>query len=106
MTGVQTCALPIFLQTKIVGCICGIITNFWFARNTKVAAELGWWVNEEHRGSTASIRLLQAFENWAKEHGVKAITMSDLVINGDTPAGPIYKKLGYELVERAHVKGV
>ena len=93
-------------EGQIVGCICGIITNFWFARNTKVAAELGWWVNEEHRGSTASIRLLQAFENWAKEHGVKVITMSDLVINGNTPVGPIYKKLGYEFVERAHIKGV
>ena len=93
-------------EDEIVGCICGMITNLWFARNTKVAAELGWWVNEEHRGSTASMRLLQAFENWAKEQGVKAITMSDLVIDGQTPTGQIYKKLGYELVERAHVKGV
>ena len=91
---------------QIVGGLVGAINNFWFNRNTKMASELGWWVNEEHRGKTAGIRLLQAFEHWAKEKGADVISLSDLRVNDEYPAGGLYEKLGYQVTERAHVKGL
>lgn len=99
----------IFVSEKngeITGGIAGVMGSIWFASQIKVATELGWWVNEKNRGEIASIKLLRAFENWAKENGASHIVMSDLVIRDDTPAGHLFEKLGYVLTERAHIKGV
>ena len=60
----------------------------------------------EHRGSKLAIKLLREFERWGKERGASHVVMSDLVIEGGTPAGQLFEKLGYVLVERSHVKGV
>lgn len=89
---------------QIAGGIVGVVTPVWFNPAAKVATELAWWVSEGHRGTSVAIRLYRAFEAWADEQGVDAIVMSDLVIDGDTPAGKLFEKLGYATVERAHIK--
>ena len=91
---------------EIIGGLVGARSQMWFAPDTLIASELAWWVKPEHRGSKLSIRLLHEFERWGKANGAKLIAMSDLVIDGDNPAGRLIEKLGYALVERAHVKGV
>lgn len=93
-------------EGKIIGGICGMMSKFWFAPRTNVAAELAWWVDEEHRGSMSSIALLKAFEKWAKQNGAQVISMSDLRIDEDYPAAPLFTRLGYSVAERSHVKGV
>lgn len=93
-------------DAKIIGCIVGIMNGLWFAKDTKVAAELAWWVAPEYRGGRLSIKLLREFERWGVEQGVKHIVMSDMVIDGEMPVARLFEKLGYALVERAHMKGV
>jgi GNAT superfamily N-acetyltransferase len=91
---------------KIVGGICGMMSKFWFAPRTQVAAELAWWVDEKHRGSMSSIGLLKAFEKWAKQNGAQVVSMSDLKVGDDYPVAPLFDRLGYSVAERSHVKGV
>lgn len=87
-----------------VGAIIGAVTPIWCSARARVGAELAWWVDDAHRGKVLGIRLLQAFESWAKEQGASHVVMSDLVFDGDAPVGPMFERLGYRLVERSHLK--
>lgn len=94
------------VEGEIVGGIVGVLAPLWFAPSCLSATEFAWWVKEEHRGGTAGVKLLRAFEQWAKDNGAAMVSMSDLVIEGATPAGRLFEKLGYTVVERSHVKKV
>ena len=92
---------------EIAGALVGLMTAPWCAPDTRVATELAWWVDERRRRSPAAVRLLRAFEAWARDHGAACVVMSDLVMcDGTTPAGPLFRRLGYQLVERAHIRQV
>lgn len=99
-------ALVAVVGGEIVGGIIGVLAPLWFAPSQLSATEFAWWVSEEHRGGTTGIKLLRAFEQWAKDKGAAMVSMSDLVIEGATPAGRLFEKLGYTVVERSHVKKV
>jgi GNAT superfamily N-acetyltransferase len=89
---------------EIVGGFVGFVGPVWFNPAARVATELAWWVAESHRGGSAAIKLYRAFEAWADARGVDVIVMSDLVVDGETPAARLFEKLGYVTVERAHIK--
>ena len=92
------------IDGKVVGALLGIMSPVWFAPEIRYAIEIAWWVNEEARGGRAAFRLLNAFEAWARDNGARAVVLSDLVINGETPVGKIVERLGYRMVERSHLK--
>ena len=106
LTGNPMTVLVAEVDGKIVGGIVGVLTQLWFNNACKVASELAWWVAPEHRRGRTALKLYQAFEAWAKEQGAAHIVMSDLVVEGETPAAKLFEKLGYAIVERAHMKGV
>jgi GNAT superfamily N-acetyltransferase len=89
---------------EIVGGLLGLLTPLWFNQSAMVASEVAWWVDPQYRGGAAGVRLLYTFEAWAKERGATAVSLSDLVLDGEQPAGSLIDKLGYTLVERSHVK--
>ena len=91
---------------KAVGVLAAMMTSVWYSPSTKLAAEIMWWVNEEHRGTIASIKLLRTYEKWALDNGANLIAMSDLVIEGQEPVGTTLNRLGYEMSERTYIKGV
>jgi len=88
----------------IVGMLGARLVNPWFSRSVVIATELMWWVDEEHRGSLSSVRLVGAFEQWAKSEHADMISMSDLT--GYKGVDRLLSRLGYKCVERAHIKGV
>ena len=51
----------------IVGILIGMVTELMF-NNTVVASELAWYVDKDHRG-LGSLRLVKAYEEWAKGMG-------------------------------------
>ena len=88
----------IFLYDKI-GMLVGTTSPLLFS-GPPIATEIAWWVNPEDRGTNVGKELLDAFENWAKYMGCKAVTMSCL----DDRVGKFYEKNGYVLSERAYIK--
>lgn len=91
---------------EIIGQIIGVISPLWFNSECIAATEMCWIVKEDHKGSSAGVKLLREFEKWAKDNGAKIVCMSDLVIKNDTPAGGLFCKLGYSVVERSHIKRI
>jgi len=89
----------IVLLEEDKGMIAGMVTPFIFG-NLKVAAEVGWWVEPEHRKEGVGLNLLTAFEFWAKKVGCASVTMVSL----DDELGKFYERNGYTLYERAYMK--
>ena len=90
----------------LVGVIVGALSPIWYSPGSLIASELAWWVDPQHRGSRAALQLVKAFEAWAIDSGAKLITLSDLRIGEDYPAGPLFERLGYRVSERAHTKEI
>lgn len=67
----------------------------------RIASELVWWVNPEHRGS-AGVRLLRRAEAWAKAQGARALQM---IAPSPRVAG-FYEACGYEWVESSYQRSV
>lgn len=98
------CVVVAEVDGKVVGAIGGTPVNLWFSRTTPVVAELAWWVNEEYRNGSIGVKLLWAFEDWAQSIGARAICLSDLALEDGAPVSKILSKLGYSMVEQAHIK--
>ena len=83
-----------------VGFIAGAVTPFLLGTH-KMATEIAWWVEPDHRGNGKGLELLDAFEYWAKNiTGAKIISMSSI----DKIVEKYYRKHGYKLYERAYMK--
>lgn len=84
------------------GFIAGQATPFLFGHGM-LASEVAWWIDPSARGENKGIKLMEAFEYWAKNiAGCRYISMSSL----DKDVEKIYKKKGYKLYERAYMKVV
>lgn len=61
----------------------------------RIAQECGWWA-----GDGSGLRLLRAYEAWARERGAALIQLST------GPDGPDLARLGYRRAEQAWVLGL
>jgi GNAT superfamily N-acetyltransferase len=62
------------IDGKVVGGMLGHLSQYFFG-NDFMAADIGLFVKKEHRGSSVGIKLIKAFESWAKEHGAKEVNI-------------------------------
>lgn len=69
----------------------------------KLARETVWWIDPAHRGS-AAVRMLDAYEVWAREQGCRFIGMAGM--GGDPAVGRLYQRRGYGVAETHFLKAV
>ena len=67
---------------EYIGMIGGFISEFYFS-DEKCASDFLLYISEEKRGGKAAVKLLNAFEEWAKARGVKEIRVG--TSNGVNP---------------------
>jgi GNAT superfamily N-acetyltransferase len=70
----------------------------------KIAVELFWYVQPEHRGGTHPIRLLHEFETWATAQGCRSVSMIHMECSMPGTMKQMYTRLGYELFETIYRK--
>ena len=74
----------------------------------QMAVENFWFILPRFRGGTAGVRLFQAFDDWAREKGVKRAAMIHLV--GETEGvekarlSALYERMGFFPVEINYIK--
>ena len=90
-------------EDGINGFILGLYTDHAF-NDAKVAAELGWFMTKDKRGGTQAIRLVKAFEQWAKDIGAEYVAMCDII--GLSDLANLYDRSGYSLTERTFMKEI
>jgi RimJ/RimL family protein N-acetyltransferase len=86
--------------------LIGAIVGTWFAPTTLVASELAWWVEPEARGTPIAVRLVRAYEEWARENGASMAAMSSLDACEGERVGTMLARLGYDRAETFHLKEV
>lgn len=86
---------------EIEGALVGLLSELYMS-HTVQATELAWFVSKNYRGKPASIRLMKAFEKWAKERGADQVGMGD--IEGISSLENLYNRLGYERAETVYLK--
>ena len=86
------------------GFIACSIVPAWFNPEIRIALEMAWWMEPDARGRPEGMRLLFAFERWAKEQDAQVICMSDISLEDGSPAGSILERLGYSVSERTFLK--
>jgi GNAT superfamily N-acetyltransferase len=67
----------------------------------KVANEIAWWVEPQHRGRSA-VAMLRAYEQWAQQRGCVLIHMVGL--GADPVTTKLYERQGYLAAERHFMK--
>ena len=67
----------------------------------KVANEIAWWVEPQHRGRSA-VAMLNAYEQWARQRGCVLIHMVGL--GADPVTTKLYERQGYLAAERHFMK--
>jgi GNAT superfamily N-acetyltransferase len=91
---------------EIIGMLLGIVSGLWFAPRTLWASELAWWVEPAARGGTAGIRLVTAFQDWAREKGAKVVAMSSLHLDHDSRVGNVLERMGFSPSEHTYIKRI
>lgn len=89
-----------------VGMLCAMLTPVWYAPRYQMATELAWWVAPSHRRGTAAIRLLQAYESWARESGAVMVNMSNLEVGDSSQVSSMLTRMGYQRTEQTHTKRI
>lgn len=96
--------LKVAVNGSVIGCVGALVFPHWWNRNEIVAQELFWWVDEDHRGGSAALRLLTALEKTAKEHGASKLMMLCLDDLDGNKVARMYSRLGYAPQEQTFVR--
>jgi len=82
-----------------VGIIAAYASDYYFSKQ-RVSSDIAWFVSRKKRGSTIGIRLLSAYEKWAKDQGVSEVRMGiETGVNVEA-FDSLMKKRGYDCVGR------
>lgn len=92
-------------EGEIVGLLAGSVSEQLF-NNDKIASEIMWWVEPEHRRSRISLELLNAFEYWAKAVGCTVASMVMIETEQAEAVHKLYTKRGYRTTEKAYIKDI
>lgn len=85
------------------GYIVGVTSETPFG-NEKVALELAWWVEPEHRGSRKSYELLLAYKEWAKKVNCNIVQTGFLEGFSPESLDKVYTKMGMIKHERGYME--
>ncbi len=61
-----------------------------------VGGEVAWWIDPPYRGGPSAVRLLDAAERWARQHGAVRFRM---IAPAASAIGDLYRRRGYLEVE-------
>ncbi|QOJ19476.1 MAG: GNAT family N-acetyltransferase [Gammaproteobacteria bacterium] len=98
----------VFVAEKEDGALCGMIAGeimqLWFNPDYKVAQEVFWWVDKDHRGLLWR-SLLNFLVSWATEEGGNKLSMRSSMFNDNmSKLERIYKKLGFISYDVFYIK--
>lgn len=88
---------------EMVGFFAGVI-NEHFLSFDKFAADIGVYVRPWQRGSSAFVRLVRAFESWAKEQGATELCLGVSTEVSTESTVRMYERLGYKMSSYGLIK--
>lgn len=84
------------------GMIIGVVSELLFGTDT-ISSELAWWVSPEARGTRQALKLIEAYEYWAKN--IAKVSYCQMALLGEEPRlQKLYNRRGYKITEQAFMK--
>lgn len=78
----------------VLGGIAGQISEFWFSTE-RIASDLALFVCPESRSGMIAVKLVLAFQNWARLMGAQYVQMG-ITTGEESRSGKLYLSLGFE----------
>ncbi|MEA1933717.1 MAG: GNAT family N-acetyltransferase [Thermodesulfobacteriota bacterium] len=91
------CALVAEERGLLIGMFAGYITDYYFCNST-IASDMILYVEPKYRGSSAAMRLIRTFRDWAIQKGVSEICLGTSTGVSPERTGNFYQKLGFVFV--------
>lgn len=91
---------------NIISCLAGFIIDHLFATN-KIAYEILWYVDQEFKRSKDVIKILKAYELWAKKSGCTHLSMGNRRGVDDSKEDALeryYLRNGFKIIETVYKK--
>lgn len=101
---ITTDSAVILVSDGVTGLIGGYLTPYWMNMDKVFAQEMFWYVSKEHRGGSLGIRLLNAFQEWAKDGGADYCVMSSTTNLNPSGVGNVLKRSGFVPVDISYWK--
>lgn len=79
---------------RAVGMLCAVVAGTPFGPG-RLAQEFAFWIEPDARGGSAAMKLMRAYEAWAKERGATAAGLVDR----DGSTARFYDRNGYKPAE-------
>ena len=106
----------LFLEHLMPGRLCLVLKSDDVARGVlmataaehpfgqvRIARETVWFINPSHRG-ISSVKMLDAYEAWARDHGCQFVGMAGMGAHPDV--AKLYERRGYRPAERHFLKAI
>lgn len=90
-------------ESEIVGFFAGLVSE-QFLSHALCATDIGVFVVPEHRGGSAFVRLVRAFEEWAIRGGASEIQLGVSTQVATESTVRMYERLGYTMASFGLVK--
>lgn len=81
------------------GAVIGDVADHPWGR-ARYACDFMFWIDPEHRGGVAAVRLAQSYLGWAREQGAVPFMKH---FEGDDAVGAFYARLGGRPIERTYI---
>lgn len=101
--GLNAVILVATKDDKPVGMVIAVCGGSEFSED-RVATELAWYVEPEHRNGKRALLLFESYEEWAKRVGCRFVHGAYLTSSPDLSG--FYNRKGYSKVEESYLKGM
>lgn len=88
------CAFVAEKDERIIGFFIGVCQEHWFGSD-KVACDLALFITKEERGGTAAVRLIKAYEQWARDVGAAEIHIGTSTNVNSERVTKLFEKMGF-----------
>lgn len=102
----ESCLLVGEVGGEVLGVIAGVASPHYVNAAHTTTQELFWWVDPAARHTRVGLRLLQAFEDWAKQVGANTLFMASTATLTPDKLARFYQRKGYGAVDVNYAKNL
>jgi GNAT superfamily N-acetyltransferase len=77
--------------------VAGFLSDYFFCNET-IASDNLLFVDRQHRGTLAAVRLLRAFRKWAAARGARELCLGISTVVDAERIGKLYERMGLSRV--------
>lgn len=91
---------------EIIGGMLGMLTPYWFSDTDLLAVDLALFVRQDKRGAIAAKKLIDAFADWARDHGAREVSLASSTEVAPERTAKLFEACGFPQIGTIHRRGI